>query len=359
MKALMQYELKKIFSRGLTQVILLVLISVSIFLSVSAYQNKYVFDGVSNEGSGRTAVQIDKKIASKYEGILTTEKVREMMSDFAPHTDLHGLNAIYLYRNAFQSSVFARFSDQNGNWNGKSVEDIFGDEIIKIGYTEGWRSVSENLIKIIILLSASLIVIISPVFSGEYGGVDNLILSSRYGRTKCIAAKVFAGFLTALAVTIIILGVNFSMGLFLYGTDGLDCSILFAPLVYIEGGIPYNITMGTLLLYQAMLAFTAAVSVTGITLFCSAAAKKQITALSASAAFYLFPMLAPVSETSPVFRIIGLLPIYQGQFTSLMSVSQINNRLLYAIMAVPAALVLFAAGAIFSRRFFAGHEVSA
>ena len=53
-----------------------------------------------------------------------------------------------LYQNAMQSAAFARFSDMNGNWNGLSVSDVFGDEEIKIGYTDGWLSTSQNMVKI-------------------------------------------------------------------------------------------------------------------------------------------------------------------------------------------------------------------
>ena len=62
------------------------------------------------------------------------------MNDFAPTHDLHGLNAMYLYQNATQSAAFSRFSDKEGNWNGLSVSDVFGNEEIKIGYVDGWLS---------------------------------------------------------------------------------------------------------------------------------------------------------------------------------------------------------------------------
>ena len=55
-----------------------------------------------------------------------------------------------LYQNAMQSAAFARFSDMNGNWNGLSVSDVFGDEEIKIGYTDGWLSTSQNMVKILL-----------------------------------------------------------------------------------------------------------------------------------------------------------------------------------------------------------------
>ena len=134
MKKLIYFELRKIFSKRLSMVTLIGILLFSALLSFSTYQNKYAFDQNAGEGSGKAAVEIDKEIAAKYEGILTDEKVRQMMSDFAPTSDLHGLNAAYIYQNAMQSAAFSRFSDLNGNWNGLSVSDVFGNEEIKIGY---------------------------------------------------------------------------------------------------------------------------------------------------------------------------------------------------------------------------------
>ena len=96
---------------------------------------------------------------------------------------------------------------------------------------------------------------------------------------------------------------------------------------------------------------------TGITLLFSAACKNQMIALVASAAVYALPLLIPMAETSALFRLVVLLPAYHTQFISLMSVEQISGILLYAVWAVPAALILIVAGGIFSRRIFAKHQV--
>lgn len=135
MKKLILFELRKVFSKRLALIALIGIILFSALLSFSTFQNKYAFDQNIGEGTGKTAVKIDKEIAAKYEGILTDEKVQQMMSDFAPTHDLHGLNAMYLYQNATQSAAFSRFSDKEGNWNGLSVSDVFGNEEIKIGYS--------------------------------------------------------------------------------------------------------------------------------------------------------------------------------------------------------------------------------
>lgn len=142
MKKLILFELRIVFSKRLALIALIGIILFSALLSFSTFQNKYAFDPNIGEGTGKTAVEIDKEIAAKYEGILTDEKVQQMMSDFAPTSDLHGLSAIYVYQNAMQSAAFSRFSDKEGNWNGLSISDVFGNEEIKIGYTRSMPQIS-------------------------------------------------------------------------------------------------------------------------------------------------------------------------------------------------------------------------
>ena len=225
MKKLIQFELRKIFSKRLTQAALIALFLLSVLLGFSAYQNMYASDGKSREGTGRVAVEIDKAIAGKYEGLLTDEKVQQMMTDFAPKTNLHGLNAAYLYQNAMQSAVFARFADINGNWNGLSVSDVFGDEKINIGYSASWISTSQNMVRIFLVLSMVIIIMIAPVFCCEYNGVDQIVLTSKYGRTKCAAAKTIASMIAAFIVTLTVTLANFLLAFVLYGNDGLQRSL--------------------------------------------------------------------------------------------------------------------------------------
>lgn len=109
MKNLIRFELRKILLNRLAIISLAAVFLLSLGLFFSTLQGMHAFDGKSAEGTGRTAVAIDKKIASEYEGILTDEKVQQMMSEFKITQDLHGLNAKYIYINALQSAAFFSF----------------------------------------------------------------------------------------------------------------------------------------------------------------------------------------------------------------------------------------------------------
>ena len=293
------------------------------------------------------------------QGMISTimNKVQQMMSEFKPTQDLHGMNAKYIYQNALQSSVFSHFADIDGNWNGLSVADVFGDKEIKVGYVNGWLSTSQNMAKIFIVLSLVIILLIAPVFSGEYGGVDNIILTSKYGKTKCATAKVLASLLSAVFITTLVVIFNLLIAVAIYGTEGLDCSILFAPIDFLEGYIPFNITCGTVLKYQILLAFMSAISVTGIVLILSAVCKSQMIAFVISAAIHVIPIMLPISETSALYRIIVLMPLFYSQYISIMSVEQMHNGMLYAVWSIPVAIALVVIGSIISHKAFSKHQV--
>ena len=348
MKNLIRFELRKILLNRLAIISLAAVFLLSLGLFFSTLQGMHAFDGKSAEGTGRTAVAIDKKIASEYEGILTDEKVQQMMSEFKITQDLHGLNAKYIYINALQSAAFSHFSDMDGKWNGLSVADVYGDKEINIGYVNGWLSTSRNMV---------IVLLIAPVFSGEYSGVDNIILTSRYGKTKCATAKVIASLSVAITVTILVVAFNLIIVFMAYGKDGWNCSILFAPMEFSEGYIPFNITCGTVLKYQILLAFMSAVSVTGITLILSAVCKNQMISFVAAATVYIIPIMLPIAETNGLYRLIVLMPLYYSQYISIMSVEQMGNGMLYAIWAVPVAVILMILGSVISRRKFIKHQV--
>ena len=63
------------------------------------------------------------------------------------------------------------------------------------------------------------------------------------------------------------------------------------------------------------------------------------------------------TETSALFSVTTLMPLYHAQFVSLMSVNQISGGVLYALLAVPVALIIVGIGIVISRKVFARHQV--
>ena len=73
---------------------------------------------------------------------------------------------------------------------------------------------------------------------------------------------------------------------------------------------------------------------------------------------HILPVCLMIHQLNPLFRLVGLFPLYQVQAVSLLSVEQMSNGMLYAVWAIPAALLFLGAGSFISRRAFAMHQVS-
>ena len=58
-------------------------------------------------------------------------------------------------------------------------------------------------------------------------------------------------------------------------------------------------------------------------------------------AIFLFPVLLPITEVNPLFRLVGLLPIYHVLAISLLSVEQMSNGCCMRYGAIPAALLFW------------------
>lgn len=94
-----------------------------------------------------------------------------------------------------------------------------------------------------------------------------------------------------------------------------------------------------------------------IVLILSAVCKSQMIAFVISAAIYVIPIMLPISETSALYRIIVLMPLFYSQYISIMSVEQMHNGMLYAVWSIPVAIALVVIGSIISHKAFSKHQV--
>jgi hypothetical protein len=261
--------------------------------------------------------------------------------------------------NSLQVAIQSRFANADGTWNGLTVQNLYGDSEIQVGYNTGWLITCHYMLQVIIGIGFLLIIAVSPIFSGEYSGMDTLILTSQYGKSKCISAKVIAAFITAFCITAAFLILNIAAAVMSFGTEGLNASVAFSAVSYFDT-LPFDMSCKTLLILQCLLAFTSVLSATAITLFISAVSKNTFIALALAAVIHIFPLILPVSELSPFYRYLLLFPIYQGQSTLLLSLGNISlfgSNLPYAVVAMPVTLTLILVCSMLSKKVFAKHQV--
>ena len=341
MGTMIKYEIRKMITKKISLAALALLLIWSIVSAAASLNGMYAYDGVSEEGRGLEAVKIEKEISSKYEGLLTDKKVQQIINDFPVRNFPEGLDAKYAYSNSIQSAVYSNFVDKDGNYNGKTVKEIYGSNRIKIGYINGWNYTVRGMIQVFFALMIVIMLIISPVFSGDYGSMSSIVISSRYGKSKNASARIIAAFV-----------ISFALALVIYGTEGLDCSVLFSSADFEGGLVPYNITCMQMILYQLAMVLAGTVAVTGITVAASAVFRNQISALASSLFVFVLPMLIPIEEMSGLYRAIVTMPVFDVLFLAPMSLEQPN-----LVPAAVVAVVIAALGIVTGKKVFGGYQL--
>jgi hypothetical protein len=128
-------------------------------------------------------------------------------------------------------------SGQTGGFEYRSTRDQLNREVAlgepQFANTLEWGNLFANWgdTLTLFLLFIPLLFIISPVFSMEAStGMDNLILSSRNGRRKIVAAKIAAVVVTAVAILAMYLLATFVFGFLSVGTlEGANAALRSVP----------------------------------------------------------------------------------------------------------------------------------
>lgn len=205
MRLLTKLELDKLIRRKYLLLGGLLLLGYSSFMFFSCCMNSSptfpveTADGV--EVTGRAAALYNKSVYEQYAGELTDEAVAHVLDDFVDLRDAHGehsFNWPVIYDNF---SIF-RAADQadreRSEYGYISVADagvlsFHSPLVFSFDYT--WQTAFNILFNSNVVFAIFLLIVLAPVFSEEYSsGAANVILSTRYGKSKVIQAKFTAVF---------------------------------------------------------------------------------------------------------------------------------------------------------------------
>ncbi len=175
---------------------------------------------------------------------------------------------------------------------------------LKYGYHKGWKIIHTNF-ELLIFAVLACCMIIAPVFAGEYqAGTDAVILSSRYGKTRLIHAKIAASMIFGILAFLVHVIVAFGIPLLFFGTEGWDL-----PLQVLGLTIPYPWTISGAVLRNTGVIFLVLIAMIALTLLLSAKMKSPFAVLAVLIPVILVPMFFTPGGTSGIFdQILFLLP---------------------------------------------------
>lgn len=179
------------------------------------------------------------------------------------------------------------------------------DTPFKINYKSGWENVLNNASGMIIAISFVMCICIAPVFASEYqSGADAVILSSRYGRSKLISAKLKSSvlFTTGFYGISILLYIMITLGI--YGADGWDSNLQIISLL-----APFPMTILKACVWTIIIGYLGCLMMMSITLVLSSRLKSPFPVIIWSMVILFGSMFIPYSKSSrTINHFIQILP---------------------------------------------------
>ena len=351
MKALVHYEMKKIWKRKSTGVVfLLMLLSIIainyVFVSEQGCYGEdctslYGLDAISEKRNIEHALAgplnpqrlqmtfqgyIENYVNQEYETsaaylesyVKNVQPYREILDLIrgvcTPNTyDLSALDALSSERaGAFyetrQNNVQAILD--SGSYTAAEKEKILEmDSQISVpftfDYTKGWETLLTRVFSLLFMLIAlATCIIISPVFSYEYQvGTDAILLPAKRGRGATVHAKILAGWIMTSIVYVVTVLIGVGIIAATFGVLGWNCDFQILSLNSF-----YDVQIWQVVLYGIGINYIVILSVMTFTMLLSSICKTTFTTVIISTLCTVAPMFFPASQDAIISHLVALLP---------------------------------------------------
>lgn len=224
------------------------------------------------------------------------------------------------------------------------------------GYVLGWSNFGDTAGMLIICI-LGICIAIAPVFASEYqNGTDAIILSTKYGKSKCVIAKIIASILFGTIIFAVNAAASLLIPLMTFGMEGGSL-----PLQIMDSTCPYDLTFAEAAFLTIAIAFIVMLGLTSLTLLLSAKMKSPYPVLIIDVMIIFVPVFTGTGRTSLSSHILQLLP-YQvlsglSQFKQYFSWSFGNIVLNLFTMIVLVYLIISILSLFFAGLSFKKHQV--
>lgn len=319
MSRLIGFELEKICRRKIVWAGLVALIGLNlVFYIFTAMPSMEVMNDQGGYSKGAGAIAVDRELTKSYEGVLTDDTVKQILLD---HQEKIEKTDYYARMDYAYDSVGKMFLDENGEYNGLSVKDLYGADPShrEFHYARGEQQFLGYMSMLLLVMGYFFIVALSPVFSDEYmRGTDALILTSKMGKKQCAISKVTASLIFTAVIAGTIILINWLLTVIFFGMEGWNMSIQLEMAAGDYSSVPYALTMGQTIIYAVLLWMTAMLGLTGIVVICSSFSKSSFVALIAALLIYTVPLTLSSLSFEWLQRILAFMPVIMSTVGSLL-----------------------------------------
>ena len=206
----------------------------------------------------------------------------EVASNFYERADKFGKETGEYYRETYEG--------QKGEALASKAEEMYGylsnEYKAYYDYSWGWSRLHAMQTVLPFTIGLLLIVVLTPMFSDEYGKkTDSLLLSAKYGKSKLIKSKIITSFSIAIFSWLLIQLINIATIFSLFGIEGSKSFVQN----WAVNQSPYAFTYLTSYLAVTAMSFVGLLFLTSMILFISSRSKTPFISLIISAIIILLP----------------------------------------------------------------------
>ncbi|WP_350343132.1 hypothetical protein PRVXT_002412 [Proteinivorax tanatarense] len=207
----------------------------------------------------------------------------EVSGNFYHRADKKGNETAEYYRETYQG--------QKGEALALKAEEMYGylsnKHVVYYDYSWGWSRLHAMQTVLPYTIGVFLVVALSPIFSQEYWKkTDSLILTTKYGKNRIIAAKIIISFVIAVSAWVFIQLINFIMIAVLFGLEGSKSFLQN----WVQNPSPYPFTYLSSYFFVLAMSFLGLIFFVSTILLISAKIKKTFTSLVVSGIVLLLPI---------------------------------------------------------------------
>lgn len=270
----------------------------------------------------------------------------EMKKDYGSTEQTITGEEFYRLREAYMEQMYEREKLSLGEIAKHTSEMKKLDTPVTYGWTNGYQRYNQLVFMDGMFLAFAVAICIAPLFAGEYTShVDQLMLTSKYGKNKAISAKLLTGFSFAfLAAFVMNLLLLLEIGI-LYGLENWNL-----PIQSITDGfflsVPINLLTMTVIVvvYQTL----ATCMIGAVVIFCSQKMKSPFGVIIVASLLIFVPLflMAVPSDMRFFYLLIRFLPngVMEGHMIFDDLLFQIGNGYFYIYQVVPIVWIILMAG---------------
>lgn len=384
MKGLISFELKKIIRKRSTLYIIIAALLISFFAIFFGAVTETSYISERDKIKGFQAIENEKAVQGELSGYLTDEYINQINIEANQNDPTYWgiLPTIGVQEGRLPNIILELKAGNINRIYDNILNEPISDKPRPVGtsneltkllnmyeqvevpfyydYYDGWEKMSSSFsILVALVISAIIVICLSPVFSEEYSQrTDAIILTTKYGKNKVIVAKLLSSLIFTLAVYFLFVTLHFILHAMIYGLDGYKASIQLHGWYYQS---PYNMDFLELTIYSFGLSLIGLLFIAVITLFISSKMKSPFITVILSAAILYIPKI-DVSEISyTAALILDLFPINMMNAAQHFELGVFYNffgmPLLQPIMMIFTAAILSILLLIFTYRNFKNHQI--